>query len=775
MVAHSNTFFADPTAQCQSPTGGSAGTFGTMALFGSTDGGQTWTYNCAPWPASVTGGVSGAAFWFGSDPALSWDNQGRAYATYMLISQSSAGASGASIVTARSTDNGASWQSLGTVTSGITSTTIGNDKEMMAIDNTTGQAFSHPGRIYVIWDAANSEKIAFSDNGTSWTTVSFASNTGAIGGNVVVGADGTVYVIWNRYNLENIVFSKSTNGGTTWTAPAVIATAALQSFGTNNKPPAQDTRGINAFGAIDIDRNPNSAFFGNLYVSFSDFPAGTTSGTDLNTYLIRSTNGGTTWSSRVKVNDDSFGATQFFPWVAVDQSDGSVNVAWLDTRIDPLNRQTQAVYARSKDGGVSFEPNILVEDNGANWRNNVNYSDENTTDNTSYNANQYGDYTGIAALNRQVHPLWTDSRSFFPVADTQSPTRREDIGTSTIINCSAPASVTAPTVNSTTAPSAAVNWSAPSGWGTNATNGTYSVYRNTTAVFPGGAPLTSGLTATSYVDTTGVASTTYYYFVRATNNCPGTPLTPMTADSGASAPVVFGSAGSPIGTLQGTVISGSNPVSNVVVFAGTFSATTNGSGFYQIPGINAGTYTVSTSPAGYAAASASGVVVNDGATTTQNLSLVANSASGCFTDTNFGDYQTGSGTNADINSSPGDVKLTSSGGEAVDQNQTGATTINTIPSSTTWAGQTFTAGKTGNLTKISVGLGLNSGTTGTVTVEIHNASSNLPGSTVLSSVATLGPVTNPSGTVATYTATFSTPAALISGTQLLHRGQGRHR
>ena len=45
----------------------------------------------------------------------------------MLISQSSTGASGASIVTARSTDNGGSWQSLGTVTSGITSTTIGND------------------------------------------------------------------------------------------------------------------------------------------------------------------------------------------------------------------------------------------------------------------------------------------------------------------------------------------------------------------------------------------------------------------------------------------------------------------------------------------------------------------------------------------------------------------------------------------------------------------------------------------------------------------------
>src|SRR6185503_3991269 len=189
LIAFSNTFFKDSTPACQSPTGGTANTFGTMALFGSTNGGASWTYNCAPWPAALTGGVTGATFWFGSDPALAWDNQGRAYACYMLISQS-ASASGAAIVVARSSDNGASWQSLGTVVNGIASTTQGNDKEMMAIDNTSGQAFSHPGRIYVIWDAANAEKIAFSDDGAAWTTVNFPSNTGAIGGNVVVGVDG---------------------------------------------------------------------------------------------------------------------------------------------------------------------------------------------------------------------------------------------------------------------------------------------------------------------------------------------------------------------------------------------------------------------------------------------------------------------------------------------------------------------------------------------------------------------------------------------------------
>ncbi|HVF67048.1 MAG TPA: sialidase family protein, partial [Pyrinomonadaceae bacterium] len=401
IIAHSNTFFRDTTPQCQHPTGGAALTFGTMALFGSSDGGQTWKYNCAPWHTSVTGGVTSANAYFGSDPALAWDGQGNAYACYMLLSQNAAGSAGASIVVAKSTDVGQTWQQLGApVVNRINVTTALDDKQMMAIDNTTGQTFSHPGRIYIIWDQGNVERVAYSDNGATWTTVILPSATAAIGGNLVIGADGTVYAIWTRYNVETIVFSKSTDGGATWTAPSVIATLALQSFGSNNLPPAQDQRGINGFGAIDVDRNPASASFGNLYVSFTDFPAGTTSGADLNTYVIRSTNGGTNWSTRVKVNDDNFGASQIFPWLAVDQSDGTVNVSWIDSRIDPLNRKTQAVYARSSDGGVSFEPNILVTDNGASFRNGVNYANENSTDNPTYNGNQYGDYTGIAAFNR---------------------------------------------------------------------------------------------------------------------------------------------------------------------------------------------------------------------------------------------------------------------------------------------------------------------------------------------------------------------------------------
>ncbi|HEV8267663.1 MAG TPA: sialidase family protein, partial [Thermoanaerobaculia bacterium] len=482
LVAGANSFYKDPTAACLSPAGGAANTYGTQALYGSTDGGATWVYQCAPWNPSVTGGVTGAAFWFGSDPAMTFDSAGNAYAVYMLVSQNGAGtAAGASIVIAKSTNTGASWSNLGIIVNRIGVSTNLDDKEMVAIDTSSGQAHSHANRIYVIWDEGNSERVAYSDNGTSWTTVS-VHNAGSsdIGGDIEVGKDGTVYAVWNELHGSGgdvTVFKRSTDGGATWSTSKTAFSHSLASFGSNNVPPVQADRGVNAFASIDVDKNSASAYFGTLYIATPDFPVGTSSGNNINTYVVRSTDNGDTWSSRVLVNDDGVTTnTQIFPWLAVDQSDGSVNVAWYDTRVDTTNhRKSQIYYGRSVNGGTSFEANLLVNDNGANFTNAVNYSDENATDNANQNANQYGDYMGIAASNRQVHSLWTDTRNYFPVNGT----KKEDAATSTIVNCSAPAWGATPTASCGGA-TLSISWTAPA-WGTNATGGTYTVYRHTDA------------------------------------------------------------------------------------------------------------------------------------------------------------------------------------------------------------------------------------------------------------------------------------------------------
>ncbi len=771
LVAGANHFYADPN--CTRPGGGS--TNGTQAFYGSTDGGATWNYRCAPWPSDISGSVSGAVFFFGSDPALAWDSQNRAYAAYMLLNCNSAQTScGYSIVVARSTDVGQTWTPWGTVVNHSADNTHGDDKEMIAVDNSPGPAStkSHPGRVYVIWDDLNVERVAYSDNGTSWTTVVLPNGTNAIGGNVVVGRDGTVYVIWNRLtDPESIVFSKSVDGGNTWTTPITIATSVLLSFGTNNSPPAQESRKVNAFGSIGIDNNPASPFFGSLYVVYNDFPTGTSTGANVNVYVVTSSNGGTSWSPRVLVNDDAATGTQFFPWLSVDQSDGTVNVSWYDTRTDPTNhRKTQIFYARSSNGGVSFEPNILVTDNGGVvWRNGVSYSDENTTDNASRNGNQYGDYAGIVAANRKVIPFWMDSRNFFPSADTVSPTRREDAAAAVITNCSAPTGVAAPSVAAACgAPRVQLTWSAPAGWGTNATSGTYSVYRSTTTSFANAILLASNLNTTSYDDSTGLPTVTYYYFIVAKNNCPGTTLTPMSTTSAASAAIVFPACGAQVGNLQGTVTVGGSPISGATVTASPYSTTTDGSGNYFIGPIPAGTYTVTAAATGYDTGTANGVVIADGLTTTQNFTLTAATANACFTDTTQVQFEAGTLTTLDSTTSPGNLLLPLTFPEGVDRHAddngfgSGYGFTNT-----SFLGQTFTPNVTAQLTKVDTQLfcASCSGANPNITLELRTTSASLPVMTAggLLASSTITGFASGSSTLKTFV--FASPVTLTSGTQ----------
>jgi hypothetical protein len=540
MVAGANSFYRDPAAACQAPIGASK-TYGTQALYGSTDGGKTWVYHCAPWPATLTGGVSGADAWFGSDPALAWDGNGNAYAVYMLLSlNSTTNAAGAAIVVAKSTDVGQTWTPLGVVVDHITSSSAFDDKEMVAIDTSNG-VYSHPGRMYVIWDENNVERVAYSDDGVAWTTKILSTPLYSVGADVKVGPDGTVYAVWNRVYLPNNLgqaqgddtyFSKSTDGGATWTAPVKIFTHTLASFQTYYKPAAQNERGVNSFPSLDIDRNPSSPFFGRLYIAYADT---TLTFGQIDVYARTSSNGGTTWSNRLKVNDDTAGVTHIFPWLGVDPTDGTVNVAWYDTRNDSVDQErTQIFYARSSNGGTSFEPNVNLTDSGAKFSNQVAYSDEDSWSNLNMNPNQYGDYLGVAAINRKVQVVWTDSRQFYPSFTTN--TKVEDFATVTFTNCSSPR-VSVPSVTQTVS-GVSVSWGIQT-WGTNATSGTFGLDRFSNGTCSGQAThVGSYFGSTFSASDAPPAGGTYTYKITATNNCPGTALTKMAASS-CSAPFSY--------------------------------------------------------------------------------------------------------------------------------------------------------------------------------------------------------------------------------------------
>jgi len=68
-------------------------------------------------------------------------------------------------------------------------------------------------------------------------------------------------------------------------------------------------------------------------------------------------------------------------------------------RYDPTHVSTDVFYARSTTGALNFSPNVRVTT-----------APTNETCCGANFGNQYGDYEGIAALGRSIHPVWTDRR-----------------------------------------------------------------------------------------------------------------------------------------------------------------------------------------------------------------------------------------------------------------------------------------------------------------------------------------------------------------------------
>ena len=178
----------------------------------------------------------------------------------------------------------------------------------------------------------------------------------------VVGPDGAVYAAYRSVDrlagvtcppnpviqTNCIVVAKSTDLGQTWTHRSTNVPLS----GSTGQP------------RLAIDP-ATPAGTGTLYVAYYK-PVG--SDPD-DIQLQRSTDGGQTWSTVVRPNDDPAGAVQSFPQVAVGPG-GRVNVTWFDRRHGypgPGGTRIGDIYfASSTDGGATFGPNRRVTDRSIN-------------------------------------------------------------------------------------------------------------------------------------------------------------------------------------------------------------------------------------------------------------------------------------------------------------------------------------------------------------------------------------------------------------------------
>jgi hypothetical protein len=492
---------------CTVPTAGDV----WAGFYYSSDGGGTWTDSLVPgYPTDTsTAGQQSPVFGRSSaagDPVQAWDNLGHLY--YGFISFNRTKPANASLYVARY-----SWQAgprpqyefTSLVQRGTPSPIFkGHFEDKIGIEVDRGASSSFAGNVYVCdarFTGSGSNNGVFffrsTDGGRTFSNPMKISDNvhGSQFCDIAVTRNGTVFVSWRQFAFKKqqdnaVAWAKSTDGGASFTKPAVAATfigwdpvdvpaspaafaeaaheacmsgdgSELGACATEEEPLAGDcgdgplacSSGYvfhRAGSQVRITADPTAS--GNPNVAFvvfdasvpgSETPTGTTYGTvdsgtgsQSSVYLIKTTNGGTNWSTPTRVDPQAKGH-QYFP--DVDANGGRLNVMYQDSRNDcasgppttpsggdfrtvPVSNRwvssnppgstscgpgLQSFYALSTNGGATFTYQLA------------------STAGTMPQYEQFGgrdvpffgDYNYISAVGTTVLVAWTDQRDTVPGTD----------------------------------------------------------------------------------------------------------------------------------------------------------------------------------------------------------------------------------------------------------------------------------------------------------------------------------------------------------------------
>jgi hypothetical protein len=403
----------------------------------STDGGTTWSDSLVPgYPqdgspaglASPAHGECGAA----GDPTQSFDRSGRLF--YGFICFNRAKPVNGSIYVASYDRDGSHYVRTALVDRGTPSSSnfvgLFQDKVNLTVDQTSGP---RSGSVYVAWakysGLAPNNAILFSrstDRGQTFSrpirvTPGLAQEQFA---DLAVGPDGAVYLTFRTYGAQGhtanaVWLVKSTDGGTSWTGPQLVAQIT----------PFDSTQ----FGGDDCGDGPFTCSTGLTYSRFASLSAVAADGHGVHVVwsaenssgqakiYVRNSPDGLTWPSAASTLDSVSAGHQYFPDIA--SADGVLTVVFYDSRSDPAyspdlppgdtaggansGGAVDTFVASSSDGGSTWsETKVSTVSSNYNWETHGSRRDP-----------FWGDYIYVSAVPGAVNVVFTDSRDLVPGAD----------------------------------------------------------------------------------------------------------------------------------------------------------------------------------------------------------------------------------------------------------------------------------------------------------------------------------------------------------------------
>lgn len=379
----------------------------TCRVFVSHDGGNTWTDVRFEEDASYGG----------ADPQVVFGPDGVVY--FLWIAHTTVLGGSSTMPLYRSADGGRTWQRMARLGVG--------DHPMLVVDPASPR---FAGRLYgsAMYGVRKPGLFWTGDGGRTMNGPVFIPNPEnhfLLDDVPVVLSDGTLFLPYRLWDDDGgtksvtrtvTAFVLSHDGGQTFSPLRSITDHPLVQFSPPKDHPgtfiAENPAPVFAVDrAVHVDR---------IYMAWSDIRSGKP-----RVYTMHSDDQGESWSqpTTVSPNVPSWSA-QYLPMLAVAR-DGTVALAWQDTRGDSTGHSLDYFFTASRDGVRTFLPARRISSTSSrpfaggnrrlvpNW---VNHTEDGRLEvafNSAYRRwPEGGDYMGMAVEGDGVfHPLWADSRT----------------------------------------------------------------------------------------------------------------------------------------------------------------------------------------------------------------------------------------------------------------------------------------------------------------------------------------------------------------------------